>query len=171
MTDYALVSIFCPDRQGLVAAVTGRLFDLGVNLSDTSFAVLGQGAKFTSVCELPASISFDDLSREMTDIPMLQGADIEVTDFKLEPVHGPSQHITHRITLSGGDQPGMIACLSEVFIEFKANIVRLVSETASEGGYAIRISVYIPESAAAACLATVQNTAEGLQLSYHVDAS
>jgi len=35
-----------------------------------------------------------------------------------------------------------------------------------DGGYTIRISVYIPASAADACLATVQNTAEGLQLSY-----
>ena len=44
MTDYALVSIFCPDREGLVAAVTRRLFDLGINLGDTAFSVLGLGA-------------------------------------------------------------------------------------------------------------------------------
>jgi glycine cleavage system transcriptional repressor len=170
MSEYALVSIFCPDREGLVAAVTGRLFDLGINLGDTSFSVLGQGAKFSLVCELPVAISFDDLKGELTDIEMLQGAEIAVTDFTLDPLHGPSQHITHRITLSGGDQPGMIACLSEVFIEFKANIVRLVSETGGDGGYTIRIAVYIPVGAADACLATVQNTAEGLQLSYHAEA-
>ena len=64
---------------------------------------------------------------------MLQGAEITVAVFTLEPLHGPSQQITHRITLSGGDQPGMIACLSELFIEFKANIVRLVSETGGDG--------------------------------------
>jgi glycine cleavage system transcriptional repressor len=170
MTEYALVSIFCPDRKGLVAAVTGRLFDLGINLGDTSFSVLGQGAKFTLVCELPAAISFEYLKSELTDIEMLQGAEITVTDFTLEPLHGPSQRITHRITLSGGDQPGMIACLSELFIEFKANIVRLVSETGNDGGYTIRISVYIPTGATDACLAAVQNTAEGLHLSYRSDA-
>jgi hypothetical protein len=37
MTNYALVSIFYPARQGLAAAITGRLFDLGINLGDRSF--------------------------------------------------------------------------------------------------------------------------------------
>jgi glycine cleavage system transcriptional repressor len=64
----------------------------------------------------------------------------------------------------------MITCLSEVFIEFKANIVRLVAESSNDGGYAMRLSVYIPENTAAACLATVKNTAEGLQLTYRVEA-
>jgi len=85
-------------------------------------------------------------------------------------MQGPSLQITHRITSGGGDQPGMIACLSKLFIEFKANIMRLVSETAGDGGYTIRISVYIPVDVADACLATAQNTAEGLHLSYHADA-
>ena len=169
MTKYALVSIFCPDREGLIAAISGRLFDLGVNLGDTSFAVLGEGAKFTSVCELPEDVSFDDLRIELSGIEMLNGADIEVTDFTLAPLHGPSGRITHRITRSGGEQPGLIARLCEVFIEFKANIVRLVSETTEDGSYVIRLSVYIPDNGADACLATVKNTAEGLQLSYGVE--
>ena len=38
---YVLVSVFCPDRTGLIAAIAGRLFDLGANLGDTSFTVLG----------------------------------------------------------------------------------------------------------------------------------
>jgi hypothetical protein len=45
---------------------------------------------------------------------MLQGTEIAVTDFSPKPSHGPSQQITNRINLGGGDQPGMIACLSEL---------------------------------------------------------
>jgi glycine cleavage system transcriptional repressor len=37
----ALISIICEDRPGVIAAVTGRLYDLEINLGDTSFAVLG----------------------------------------------------------------------------------------------------------------------------------
>ncbi len=57
MDGTALISILCPDRAGLVAAIAGHLFDLGVNLRDTSFAVLGQGAEFTAVCVSPLFLS------------------------------------------------------------------------------------------------------------------
>ena len=45
----ALISILCEDHAGLIADVTGRLYDLGINLGDTTFAVLGGGAKLTLV--------------------------------------------------------------------------------------------------------------------------
>src|SRR5262245_7561107 len=50
MAKSALVSVICEDRTGLIAAITGRMFDLGINLGDTTFAVLGTGAEFTTLC-------------------------------------------------------------------------------------------------------------------------
>ena len=49
MSSLALVSTFCPDRVGLVSAVTGHLFGLGANLRDATFAVMGSGAEFSAV--------------------------------------------------------------------------------------------------------------------------
>ena len=46
------IAISCPDRTGLLAAVTARLFDLGSNLGDTSFTVLGAEATYTCVAEM-----------------------------------------------------------------------------------------------------------------------
>ena len=37
MTKTALISVLCPDRVGVVAAMTGQIFDLGGNLGDTKF--------------------------------------------------------------------------------------------------------------------------------------
>ena len=54
-----LVSVFCPDRTGLVSAIAGRLFEIGANLGDTSFAVLGAGAEFSAICDIPAHVSAD----------------------------------------------------------------------------------------------------------------
>ena len=62
MADTALVSIICEDYAGLIAEVTGHLFDLGVNLGDTTFAVLGGAAEFTSVCELTPGIESPTVS-------------------------------------------------------------------------------------------------------------
>ncbi len=171
MTNVALISVFCPDRTGLVAAITGHLFDLGANLGDTSFAVLGMGAEFTAVCELPQSVSELDVETGLARLPELAQAKIDVSPFILDAQHGAGGTITHRITVRGGDQPGLIARLCEVFGDYKANIVRLSAERMPDGSYGIRFSVAIPPDAASACLATIANTAEGLQLDCQVEES
>ncbi len=173
MATTAIISILCPDRIGLVAAIAGRLFDLGANLDDTTFAVLGGGAEFTAVCDFPDDVSCETVESELRALPELENAELTVRVFDLAPVHGPSGRITHRIVVSGGDRPGLIARLSEVFIQFKANIVRLNAEKipGADGTvqYVVRIAVWIPEESVRPCLATVANTAGGLGLGCHWD--
>ncbi|MBC8270125.1 MAG: ACT domain-containing protein [Rhodospirillaceae bacterium] len=168
MATNALVSIICTDRVGLVSAITGLLYDLGVNLGDTTFAVLGGGAEFTTVCELPDSLELGELEKTLEDLDELDGAELTVTHFNLSPVHSESGHITHRISVKGGDRPGLIARLCEVFGQFDANIVRLNSDKIPgdrDDQYEIRISVWIPEDRANSCLAVVANTAGELRMS------
>ena len=124
------ISIFCPDKIGLISAITGKLFDLGANRGDTNFAF-----------DMPIS-------------------------------HAASANITHRILVEGGDNPGLVARLTEVFVEFKANIVRLNTEvTLGEPSdqYRIDIHVYIPNPSVQACLATIENTASALQMRCFVE--
>ncbi len=116
MTHSLLISIFCPDRTGLISSITGTLYHLGVNFGDTSFNLLGTGAKFTTVCESPISqVALDEHLRALAE---LEGADIKVTPFDLSKIHSPMAEITHQITLRGADHPGLIAQLSEVFMMF-----------------------------------------------------
>jgi len=167
MSDIALVSIFCSDRTGLIAAIAGRLHDLGVNLGDTTFAVLGAGAEFTSVCELPAGVSMRTVEEDLKAIPELAGGTISVSSFTMADVHGPSAQVTHRIEIAGKDMPGLVARVAEAFNEFGANIVRLNSERIPGSGgarYVTRIDAWIPDSKTAACLATVANTAAQMNL-------
>ena len=164
-----LISIFCPDRTGLVAAITGRLFDIGANLGDSSFAMLGSGAEFSSVCEIPPDLTEAEVESELAALPVLSGARISVRAFELEASHGALGRITHRIVVSGGDRPGLVARLSEVFGEFQANIVRMDAQRIPEQGvYITRFSVSIPNRVAA-CLATIGNTAGEMNLSCHVE--
>jgi glycine cleavage system transcriptional repressor len=167
MSHGALVSIICEDRVGLIAAVTGRLYELGVNLGDTTFAVLGGGAEFTTVAEIPSHHSLGLIEQELAAIPMLKGAKISVAPLSFRAEHGDSARITHRIEIAGEDSPGLIARLSETFVGFGANIVRLNSERVPGGRgyrYVTRIAVWIAPEKSKACLATVANTAEELRL-------
>ncbi len=167
MTTTLRVSVFCPDRVGLVSAITGKLFDLGGNLGDTAFAVLGTGAEFTTVCDIPADVGLDEIEDQLKALSELQEADIRVSVFEMPATHGPTANVTHNIEITGEDHPGLVARITEVFIEFNANIVRLNSEKisgTSSDQYRINISVWIPESLTGACLATIDNIAATLQM-------
>lgn len=167
MTKNLLVSVICKDRVGLVAALTGRLFDLGGNLADTTFAVLGEGCEFTAVAEFPDDIDAEAVEQEISSLEELADADVSVVPFTHGTVHGPMGRLTHRIVVSGGDRPGLIARLSELFGEFGANIVRLNSERIPGQGtddYVVTFGVSIPDGAVQTCLATVDNTAGELGL-------
>ena len=168
----ALVSILCPDRVGLLSAITGRLFALGINLGDAGFAAMGRGAEFTAVCEMPGGLELDALECELRDIPELEGADISVRPYGFDTGASESNRITHRLEVSGGDQPGLIARFSEIFTSFDANIVRLEAQKLPEGvtgRYVTRFAVAIPPEAASHCLAAVRNTAESLGLTCQVE--
>ena len=167
MSTTALVSIIGPDRVGLVSAITGRLFDLGADLGDTSFAVLGGGAEFTAICEFPGGMELEALQGELEALDELADAEVKVSRFELASVHPASETITHTITVSGGDSPGLMARLCEVFQQSDANIVRLNSERIPGTGqrqYVISAAVAIPPQNANTCLATVANTAGELGL-------
>jgi len=168
MAELVLVHIVGPDATGLIAAVAGRLYDLGVNLGDTSFAVLGEAAKLTAVCELPEGMSADGLEGELRSLPPLAAATLSISPFAYRPARGDQARITHHIEITGDDVPGLVAQLAEVLGEFGANIVTLNSERVpSPGGvrYVSRLAVWLPEDKAEACLASIANTAEQLSLS------
>jgi glycine cleavage system transcriptional repressor len=163
----ALVSIICEDHAGLIAAVTGRLYDSGINLGDTTFAVLGGGAEFTLVAQLPERLTLADLERDLRSLPNLKDAQLSVTPFQYRASHDEHAQITHRIEIVGDDNPGLVARLSEAFGQFGANIVRLNSENVpgpSGARFLLRMAVWVPADKAAACMATVANTAGQMNL-------
>lgn len=162
-----LIQIFARDEPGLVAAISGCLFDLGLNLGDTTFAVLGTGAEFSVVVEEPVPVSPAEIEQRLRELPELDSADITVEEFDVEPLHGPSAKITHRIVLRGEDQPGLVARLSEVFGDYGANIVRMNAERQVEGKrstYVIRIAAWVPEERAESFIAALTNTASQMRM-------
>ena len=164
----AIVSIKGPDKVGLISAIAGRLFDLGINLGDTTFTVMGENAEFNAVCELHGETDIDAIKTELSALDQLTDSEISVSHFDVKNESPASKNVTHNITISGGDRPGLLALLCEVFQQFGANIVQLNSEhrPGSGGGqYVISAAVSIPPDAAKTCLAHISNTAGDLGLS------
>lgn len=172
MSNTMLISILTADRTGLVAAVAGCLFDLGANLGDTTFAVLGEGAEFTSVADLPAGIHTNDVKARLAALAEVAHGQVDVVPYSFKPHFGPTAQVTHRITISGGDQPGLVARLSEAFGQYGANIVHLEAQKSPKpapGRYMTRFAVSIPTSSTESCLATVTNTAGSLNLTVTIE--
>jgi len=164
----ALISILCEDRAGLIADVTGRLYDLGINLGDTTFAVLGGGAKLTLVAKLPSDVTIPDVDEELRSMPVLQGAELSVTPFAYRETHDQTAQVTHRIEITGDDSPGLIARVSEALRPMGANIVELNSESvpgASGARFLLRMAIWVPQGKEAVCMATIANTAGQMNLS------
>ncbi len=165
MTQNLIISIKGADRLGLVASVAARLFDLGGNIGDASFAVLGTACEFSCVVEMPAAVKKSDVERDLAALPELQGTELSISDFQHAPERDESGHITHRIQVNGSDKPGLIARITEVFVAHGANLVRMNSWRKGEDSvYVTRFAVSIPPERSNACLAAVANTAGELQL-------
>ena len=171
MVHNVYISISGPDRIGLVAAVCASLFDLGGNLRDTSFAVLGAGFEFFCVVELPDEVGRDDVDKELRSLDILEGLNLSISAYQDLADQDDTSPVTHWIEVIGPDRPGLIALISEVFGEYGANLVRMSSGREQSGvpdagvpRYLTRFEVSVPPERAGACLAAVDNTAGQLQL-------
>jgi len=173
MSHFALVSLYAPDRSGLVSAVTGCLYDLGVAMGDATFAVLGEAAEFSAIMEAPDDLSLEALQAALTGVPLLAEADVSVTRFPLRTVHQPTAEVTHRLEMEGPDQPGIIARVTECLTEYGANIVRLNSERVPHSRptetYRLSIQCWLDPARADACLASLANTAQQLHLTFRTE--
>ncbi|MFD0462283.1 ACT domain-containing protein [Microvirga aerilata] len=85
MASIALVSVLGPDRVGLVAAIAEHLFDIGVNLRDTTFAALGSGAEFVALCEIPTGLTAGQVEAGLKGLPELEGAEIRAVPYAFDP--------------------------------------------------------------------------------------
>ncbi|MEZ4335696.1 MAG: ACT domain-containing protein [Sandaracinaceae bacterium] len=163
------IHVTCPDDRGLLAAVAGCLFELGGDLGDATFAVLGEEAALTCVCAVPDEIEEAALEDTLGGLPALQNAEISVRRFRLGHVHAQSGRATHVVRMRGLDRPGLVARLAEGFSELGANVVRFDAEhdeRGAEGEYVMRFEVWIPEGREEAVLANAANTAESIGLAF-----
>ena len=161
------ISIIGEDQVGFVAQVTARLFDMGLNLSDTTFNLLGTGCEFSCLTHIYQGLTLEDIQQELESLSVLKSAKVEVSIFS----HDLKAHHrgTHAITVIGGDQPGFVARLAEVLIEYDANIIHLRAHTSDDSlgapVYSTNFILDINPDKEVQCIAAVYNTCSQLQLS------
>lgn len=171
-TKIVFIAISGADCVGVISGLAGHLFDMGANLREVAFGVLGSRYEFTCVAQFDESIEPSLLKRGFEKLEVLQDANIAVTPFDIAGQTRDGEKASHHITLTGGDRPGLIARITEVFVSYGANVVRMNSGPTPlrEGGsgYATWFAVAIPAERVEGCLAAVTNTAGQLSLHYEI---
>jgi len=173
-SDTFLISIMGRDKVGVVSGVASYLFETGANLADSAFAVLGEGFEFSCVAEFEAAASAEEVEDGLRDLAVLDGARISVTRFPFELLRGESGQITHMVEITGGDRPGLVSRISDVLVEYGANIVRMSSRRiASDDGfdYRTRFAVNVKGGRLSALENALSNTAGSMRLDCSVEAA
>lgn len=168
-----LISIIGKDQTGVVSSVTGYLFEIGANLADSSFAVLGKAFEFSCVATFDATLDREELENGLANLETLNDARITVTNFHYELERSDSGEITHTVEITGGDRPGLVARISEVLVDYDANIVRMSSRRVplDDGtfDYRTRFAINLSMDRYQALEAALYNTAGSLRLECRLD--
>lgn len=168
-----LISIVGLDRVGVVSAVTSYLFDTGANLGDSSYAVLGEGFEFSCVATFDGGASLSEIEAGLADLEALEGARISIVPFDFDTTRGETATITHTVEITGGDRPGLIARVSEVLMDYGANIVRMSSKRSVDASgtahYRTRFAINAAAGRSDALSNALYNTAGSLRLDCSIE--
>jgi glycine cleavage system transcriptional repressor len=145
--DHYALALIGPDRPGIVAAVTGKLADLGCNLEDVSTSLLR--GHFAMVLEFSALPGGDT---ERVRAALLAEAARLRLHLDVWPVGSSTSEgsATHVLRVHGPDQIGIVAALAEVLAANDANIREMSCkrEDAGPSTYVVVLEVEVPATVA-----------------------
>lgn len=145
-----LITAFGKDRPGIVAGVTGILYDLGANVEDASMTRLGGEFTMMLVTSVPASLSGDKLERELKSLEKKLGIQTAAKGIPYAG-GGSAQGAPPRymIAVYGSDHPGIVYRVTDQLAKRKVSITDL--QTKVTGGakpvYVMLLEVQAPTSA------------------------
>jgi len=121
-----MLTLIGEDKPGIVAAVTRALFDLGINLGETS--MLRLGGNFTIMMMVSAAQEESVLRERLNPVIEAQGMRLHVDAIQAH-LH---QHLVPNIqvTVSGADRAGIVAQVTTALADAGFNILDLESDVA-----------------------------------------
>lgn len=125
-THWYMLTLIGEDKPGIVAAVTKALFDLGVNLGETS--MLRLGGNFTIMMMVTAAQDESTLRERLK--PVIEAQDMRL---HIDPIQAHlHEHLLPNIqvTVSGADRAGIVAQVTAALAAAGFNILDLESDVA-----------------------------------------
>ncbi len=149
MPHFALTAVG-EDRPGIVAAVTGVLLDLGVNLEDTSMTILRGQFAMVLVIDAPPSLTGEALQRALQPV----GAELDLViavralpDAQVAAATPGSDAARYSASVYGADHPGIVHGVARLLASEGVNIVDLTTRVIGEPDrpvYAMFLELSVP---------------------------
>lgn len=130
------------DRPGIVAAVTGILFDMGCNLADCAMTLLGDQFAMILLIQVPEEVSANDLRAGLKENPVSRDLLTNIGEVRHQPT---SPGLPHVVSIYGADRPGIVFRVSEALARKMINITDLTSHLVN-GVYTMVLDVDVPDS-------------------------
>ncbi|MCS7083984.1 MAG: ACT domain-containing protein [Aquificaceae bacterium] len=117
-----MLSIFGDDKPGIVAKITKELFELNLNLEDSSMTRLG--SQFGILLMLSGESSCECIKKALSNTVKELDLSILCKAITLEP-HKPNSEKSYRIILHGEDKIGIVYRVSTLISALGLNIIDL----------------------------------------------
>lgn len=123
---FFIVSIFGKDRPGIVAGVSKVLYELGLNIEDSSMTRLNGEFTIMLIVRSEKDINSEDILQSLQQV----GRDFELVMVckELEEVLYPQWEALYRIVVFGYDKPGIVYSVASKLASFGFNISDLRTE-------------------------------------------
>jgi glycine cleavage system transcriptional repressor len=121
-----MLTLIGADRRGIVAAITQALFELGLNLGETS--MLRLGGNFTIMMMVSGPHAEQELRTRLQQVINAQGMTlhIDAIEARLHEHLVPNLHVS----VTGADRAGIVAQVTAALSEAGCNILDLESDVA-----------------------------------------
>ena len=150
MENKYIMSAFCKDRPGIVAAITKVLYELGCNLEDSTMTrMLNEFAIILLFTSREKGLK-GQLEQACTKLEQENGITAIIRPVKTEDEQKLDGHTSKTIQVSGVDQTGIVFKVSRFLADNHINIENLTSQRtiSPESGtviYSMELAVQIPE--------------------------
>jgi glycine cleavage system transcriptional repressor len=147
MADGALLTAVGKDRPGIVAAVSGVLFQSDCNIEDSTMARLGGDFAIMLMLRLPAGLGCQELSRRMEPIRQQFSLSLQLRPMpQPEPAGRSAETAKHLIYVYGADRKGIVAKLTGHLASRQVNITNLTTHVVPHEKplYVMLIEVELP---------------------------
>lgn len=133
------------DQPGIVAGVTGALFEQGCNLSDCSMTILA--GNFAMVLVVDGPPDADAATIEEALCAPVAAFDLGVAVRALQEEHPSLTGAPHVVSVYGADRPGIVHHVASLLAEAGVNITDLETRVigdAADPVYAMLLEVTVP---------------------------
>ncbi|TWI70783.1 glycine cleavage system transcriptional repressor [Desulfobotulus alkaliphilus] len=120
-----IVTVLANDRPGILASVSGAIFQEGGNLDQVSQTLLETQFAGLFIATLTKDISIEDLQAKLRQTLAPQGMDVLVKPIDEPDTASPVPSEPFVITCFGPDRKGLVAEITAILARHKVNVTNL----------------------------------------------